>query len=66
MAAYTVFISAWKRCAELRTLYSYLASNLTTAFQPDELLRAEWAARVSALDLYVHELVAEKMLQIFT
>jgi hypothetical protein len=33
--------------------------------QPDELLRAEWVARVSALDLYVHELVAQLMLAIF-
>lgn len=33
--------------------------------QPDELLRAEWVARVSALDLYVHELVAQRMLAIF-
>jgi hypothetical protein len=33
--------------------------------QPDELLRAEWVARVSALDLYVHELVAQTMLAIF-
>ena len=31
----------------------------------DELLRAEWVARVSALDLYVHELVAQSMVQIF-
>lgn len=33
--------------------------------QPDELLRAEWVARVSALDLYVHELVAQMMLATF-
>ena len=33
--------------------------------QPDELLRAEWVARVSALDLYVHELVAQLMLATF-
>jgi hypothetical protein len=33
--------------------------------QPDELLRAEWVARVSALDLYVHELVAQLMVAIF-
>ena len=31
----------------------------------DELLRAEWVARVSALDLYVHELVAQNMVSIF-
>jgi hypothetical protein len=33
--------------------------------QPDELLRAEWVARVSALDLYAHELIAQAMLSIF-
>lgn len=31
----------------------------------DEVLRAEWAARVSALDLYVHELVAQGMTDVF-
>jgi hypothetical protein len=33
--------------------------------EPSELLRAEWVARVSALDLYVHELVAQRMVEIF-
>lgn len=33
--------------------------------QPDELLRAEWVARVSALDLYIHELVAQRMVATF-
>jgi hypothetical protein len=33
--------------------------------QPDELLRAEWVGRVSALDLYIHELVAQRMLATF-
>ena len=32
---------------------------------PNELLRAEWVARVSALDLYIHELVAQQMREIF-
>lgn len=32
---------------------------------PSELLRAEWVARVSALDLYIHELVAQRLLEIF-
>ena len=31
----------------------------------DELLRAEWVARVGALDLYVHELVTQNMVSIF-
>lgn len=33
--------------------------------QPDELLRAEWASRVSALDLYIHELVAQNLVLTF-
>jgi hypothetical protein len=33
--------------------------------QPEELLRAEWVARVSALDLYIHELIAQRMLATF-
>ena len=44
--------------------HAFLAANATQALQVDELLRAEWAARVSALDLYVHEVVADKMLDI--
>lgn len=46
-------------------IHAYLSNNLSGALQTDELLRAEWVARVSALDLYVHEFVAQRMLQIF-
>ncbi|MEK7915125.1 HEPN domain-containing protein [Burkholderia contaminans] len=46
-------------------MHTFLAERLTAALRPDELLRAEWVARVSALDLYVHELVAQKMLATF-
>jgi hypothetical protein len=46
-------------------LHTYLAGKLTPAMSVDELLRAEWVARVSALDLYVHELVAQNMVKIF-
>jgi hypothetical protein len=38
---------------------------LSSVLQPDELLRAEWVSRVSALDLYIHELIAQSMLAIF-
>lgn len=47
-------------------MQAYLAAHGTAALQPDEILRAEWVARVAALDLYVHELVAQRMLAIFT
>jgi hypothetical protein len=59
------FEAVWSRCAQLSALYAYLAKNVTSVMQPDELLRAEWVARVSALDLYIHELVAQCMLAIF-
>src|SRR5690242_11001041 len=59
------FNQIWQRCAEIEALHGYLAGKLTSAMSGDELLRAEWVARVSALDLYVHELVAQSMLKIF-
>lgn len=59
------FESVWARCDELTAMHAYLANQLTPALRPDELLRAEWVARVSALDLYVHELVAQGMMEIF-
>lgn len=59
------FDSLWARCSELSTLYAYLAKNVTSALHPEEILRAEWVARVAALDLYVHELTAQRMGAIF-
>jgi hypothetical protein len=60
-----LFDAVWGRCSNLSALHAYLASNVSKAVDPTELLRAEWAARVSALDLYIHELVAQRMLDIF-
>ena len=58
-----------KRCGvvvlSLSTLHAYLERNVSGVLQPDELLRAEWVSRVSAIDLYVHEFVTQKMLEIF-
>jgi uncharacterized phage protein gp47/JayE len=59
------FNELWKRCASLSAVHAYLANHTAAALNLDELLRAEWVARVSALDLYVHELVAQRMLAIF-
>lgn len=59
------FEAVWNRCAQLSALHAYIENNVSGILQPDELLRAEWVARVSALDLYVHELVAQRMLAIF-
>jgi hypothetical protein len=49
----------------LAALYAYVVNNVAPVLQPDELLRAEWVVRVSALDLYVHEVVSQCLLQIF-
>lgn len=59
------FEAAWERCAHLSAMQAFLATNVVGVLKPDELLRAEWVARVSALDLYVHELVAQLMVDIF-
>jgi hypothetical protein len=59
------FEAVWTRCAELSALHAYLANRVSAVLHPDELLRSEWVARLSALDLYVHELVAQRMLAIF-
>lgn len=65
MTPISYFTDIWNRCAELQALHAYLAANVTSAISADELLRAEWVLRVSALDLYVHELVAQNMVEIF-
>ncbi|MFY3955534.1 hypothetical protein ACOTED_23750 [Achromobacter xylosoxidans] len=59
------FQDAWERCATLSQLHAFAAAHIANALRKEELLRAEWAARVSALDLYVHEKVAQGLLQIF-
>jgi len=59
------FDAVWSRCALLSGLHAYLENSVTGVLQPDELLRAEWVTRVSALDLYIHELVAHLMLATF-
>ena len=59
------FAEVSQRCEFLAALQGYIATHGTVVLRPDELLRAEWAARVSALDLYIHELVAQNLLLIF-
>jgi len=48
------FDEVWQRCELFTALYGFLETHGTAVLQPDELLRAEWASRVSALDLYIH------------
>ena len=65
MTPKTYFDDVWQRCELFVALHGYVVAQVTGALQPDELLRAEWAARVSALDLYVHELVTTHLVGIF-
>lgn len=59
------FDAVWSRCDSLSAMQAFLASRAKTALPVDEILRAEWVARVSALDLYVHELVSQRMRSAF-
>jgi hypothetical protein len=59
------FDEVWRRADLFATLHAYVINNVAPVIQPDELLRAEWAMRVSALDLYIHEVVSQNLLKIF-
>lgn len=65
MTPLALFESIWERCAHLTAIHAFLAQNAAPALKADEILRSEWAARVSALDLFVHELVAQGMEAVF-
>jgi len=60
-----LFDDAWRRCDMLSVMYAYLSNTTSSVLNSEEILRAEWVARVAALDLYVHELVAQRMVEIF-
>ena len=59
------FEAVWERCDHLAAIQAYASANAAGVLRPDELLRAEWVARVSALDLYVHRLIADRMVRVF-
>jgi len=61
----TYFNDVWSRCDGLTNLHNHVAQHAANPAHQAEILRAEWVARVSALDLYVHELVAQRMVEIF-
>ena len=65
MTPIQLFESVWDRANILGVISAYLENAGTAALRPEEILRAEWVARVSALDLYVHELISQKMLAVF-
>lgn len=65
MTPIAYFDEVWRRADLFEALYGFISKNTAAALDPSELLRAEWAMRVSALDLYVHELVAQNLLSIF-
>jgi hypothetical protein len=59
------FDDIWCRADLFATLHAFLSNNAASVIQSDELLRAEWVMRISALDLYVHEVVSQNLLKIF-
>lgn len=59
------FDEVWFRAEVIGSIHAYIAKNVAAALDPSELLRAEWAMKVSALDLYIHEVVAQNLLKIF-
>lgn len=65
MTPKSYFNEVWMRADLFGALHAYIANNAAAALDPAELLRAEWAMRVSALDLYVHEIVSQRLLETF-
>ena len=65
MTPLSYFETIWGRCDHISALHAYLANSVSSVLFPDELLRSEWVARVSALDFYIHELVAQLMVACF-
>lgn len=60
-----LFEQLWARGDELGVLYDSLVTIGIPQPRADELLRAEWVMRLAALDLYVHELLASRMVSQF-
>lgn len=65
MTPIQAYEDVWLRCDQITQLYTYLTAQTTSVVPLDDLLRSEWAMRVSALDLFVHELAAQRMVEIF-
>lgn len=65
MSPKSYFDNVWARADLFGTLHAFISGSTAAALDPTELLRAEWAMRVSALDLYVHEVVAQSLVKIF-
>lgn len=65
MTAIQAYEDVWVRCDQVSQFHTYLASQATAILPLDDLLRAEWAMRVSALDLFIHEIAAQRMVEIF-
>lgn len=65
MTPRSYFDNVWTRADLFAALHAFISSRTAAALDPTELLRAEWAMRVSALDLYIHEVVAQNLVKIF-
>ncbi|MBB3834010.1 hypothetical protein FHR55_002232 [Xanthomonas arboricola] len=66
MTPIQIFNEVWIRAGVLRGNYRLLGGVGVDSNDADELLRAEWVAKVSAFDLYVHELVSQRLVNIFS
>lgn len=64
MTPFEYYLSVSQRADGLAAIGAYVAANTTGVINADEILRAEWVARVSALDLYIHELVAQCLMEV--
>lgn len=65
MTPLQLFNEVWVRADQLRLMHSYIVGADLDSVYPDEALRAEWVMRVSALDLYIHELISNRLVRIF-
>ena len=65
MTPKSYFDAVWARANLFSALHAFISNNAAAAFDPAELLRAEWAMCVSALDLCGHEIVSQRLLEIF-
>src|SRR3989344_4457801 len=59
------FNSNIKRILDLHNLYCILRKNTEEVLDISDILRAEIVLAVSALDCYIHNLIKEKMIEVF-
>lgn len=65
MLPFEYFNKAWNDCDTLSALHAHLDSSVSKVLPLEVLLRSEWVARLGALDTFIHEVIAQSMLEIF-